>query len=113
MNGMISRITAAAFLATLVLSGAPGQAEDRAQEHRPYGGYCRGPRWGWYGERTPVRTAADARKRLAAFFDGKDFTIGAVTDRGMHFIAELKDPSGRVVDRILVCKRTGRIRSLY
>jgi hypothetical protein len=35
----------------------------------PYGGYCRGPRWGWYGARQPVKTVDDARKHLEKYFE--------------------------------------------
>lgn len=83
------------------------------RDHRPYGGYCRGPRWGWYGAQTPVRTEQDARKHLEAYFSEKDLKVGTITDRGRHFLAEILDTKDSVVDVVIINKRTGRIRSLY
>jgi hypothetical protein len=81
--------------------------------HGPYGGYCEGPRWGWYGARTPVTSADEARKRLEKFFEGKDVTIGTITEQGMFFKAEVKDPQGKLIDQVIIHKRSGRIRSTF
>ena len=83
------------------------------REQRPYGGYGRGPRWGWYGARIQVKTADDARTLLKRYFEGQDVTVGKITERKWHFIAEIKDSKENLVDRVLLDKRTGRIRSIY
>ena len=83
------------------------------RDRRPYGGYCRGPRWGWYGAKSPVKTAEDARKLLKKYFEGEDVAIGAVNEREWYFEAEIKDKSNKVVDVVIIDKRTGRIRSIY
>jgi hypothetical protein len=83
------------------------------REGRPYGGYYRGPRWGWYGARTQVKTASDARTLLSRYFDGQDLVIGEITERKWHFEAAIKDNKGNLVDRVLLDRRTGRIRSIY
>jgi hypothetical protein len=82
-------------------------------ERRPYGDYCRGGRWGRYGARDPVKTAEEARKRLEAYYADEDVEIGRITERELHFEAEVKDKGGDVVDRVIVDKRSGRIRSIY
>jgi len=79
----------------------------------PYGGYCQGPRWGWYGARTPVTTADDARKHLEKYFEGQSVTIGSITEQGMFFKADIKDHEGRLIDQVIIHKRSGRIRSIF
>jgi hypothetical protein len=79
----------------------------------PYGGYCEGPRWGWYGARTPVTSVEEARKRLEKFFEGQNVTIGTITEQGMFFKAEVKDPQGKLIDQVIVHRRSGRIRSTF
>jgi hypothetical protein len=77
----------------------------------PYGGYCQGPRWGWYGARTPVTTVDDARKHLEKFFEGQAVTIGTITEQEMFFEADIKGQEGKLVDQVIIHKRSGRIRS--
>lgn len=83
------------------------------RDHRPYGGYCQGPQWGWYGARSPVRTKEDARRHLEKYFNGQDVAIGMITPRGRHFFADILDKDRKIVDRVIIDRRTGRIRSLY
>ena len=79
----------------------------------PYGGYCQGPRWGWYGARTPVTTVEEARKHLEKFFEGQAVTIGTITEQEMFFKADIKDAEGKLIDQVIIHKRSGRIRSTY
>ncbi len=81
----------------------------------PYGHYCPGPGWGPYGARKPVRTAEEAKGILEKYFSasGKDVKIGAVEQKRWYFEAEILDPQGSLVDRAIVDRRTGRIRSIY
>lgn len=111
-----------AIFAILLLFGSSSRAEDRPhrppmmrehQQHGPYGGYCRGPRWGWYGARTPVHTQDEARKHLEKFFEGQEVEIGPITEGGRFFRADILDKDKNVVDRVIIDRRTGRIRSLY
>lgn len=83
------------------------------REQRPYGGYCRGPRWGWYGARNPVKTVEDARKLLERYFEGENVVIGKIVEREWYFEADIRDKKDNMVDRVIVDKRTGRIRSIY
>jgi hypothetical protein len=50
----------------------------------------------------PVTTAAEARKHLKKYFDGRKLTSGTV-----------KDADRSVVDRVIIDKRTGRMRSVH
>ncbi len=79
----------------------------------PYGGYCEGPRWGWYGARTPVTTMEDARKHLEKYYEGQDVAIGTITEQGMFYKADIKDSKGKLIDQVIIHKRSGRIRSIY
>jgi len=81
--------------------------------HRPYGGYCQGPRWGWYGARQPVRTKEEARRHLEKYFEGQNVQIGVITPRPRHFLADILDKQDKIIDRVIIDRRTGRIRSLY
>jgi hypothetical protein len=100
-------------IALLLESGSAWAMNGHGEGPHPYGGYCRGPRWGWYGAKTPVRTERDARERLEKYFEGQDVVIGEISQRGMHFHAEIRDHGDTVVDRVIIDRRTGRIRSLY
>jgi hypothetical protein len=79
----------------------------------PYGGYCQGMRWGWYGARQPVATIKDARKYIEKYYEGQDVVIGTITDQGTFFKADIKDREGKLVDQVIINKRSGRIRSIY
>ncbi len=91
----------------------PHPGPQMMRDHRPYGGYCQGPQWGWYGARMPVRNREEARRRLESFFQGQDVVIGVITPRGRHFLADILDKDRKIVDRVIIDRRTGRIRSLY
>lgn len=78
----------------------------------PYGDYC--PMQGSYGARKPVRTADEAKKILQEYFSAyKDITINNIRERGGFFEAEIKDKNNKLLDIVIVDKRTGRIRSIY
>lgn len=79
---------------------------------RPYGQYCQGPRWGWYGAKNPVAKAEDARKILEEYFRKQDLRVGEITEKPMFFRAEILNGESRVVDLVIVDKRNGRIRSI-
>jgi len=107
-----------ALLSMGVFAGIAGSAEPEQRPGccpRPYGGYCQGPRWGWYGANRPVATVEEARKNLEKYFEGHDVTIGTIIERRGFFEAEVKDKDKKdtVTDRVIIHKRTGRIRSVY
>lgn len=61
----------------------------------------------------PVKSADDARKRLEEFYADENVAIGKITERDLHFEAEVLDKDSELVDRVIVDKRSGRIRSTY
>lgn len=84
-------------------------------ERPPYGQFCPGMRGGPYGERKPVRTKYEAKQALEQYFEstGKKVNIGTMEERRWFFVAEVLNPEGMLIDKALVDKRTGRIRSIY
>jgi len=76
-------------------------------------GRCGKRRGDWYGARQPVVTAAEARGLLLNYFSGEGYTVSDVSEKRWGFRAEILDKDGKVVDRVMIDKRSGRIRSLY
>jgi hypothetical protein len=68
-----------------------------------------------YGVRKPVRTADEARQVLAEYFEGsgQKVRLGNIEERRWFFIIEVKDTEGSLIDKAIVHKRSGRIRSIY
>jgi len=81
----------------------------RAGERAPYG-ISEG---GGYGEQKEVTSRDQAKKILEEYFSKKDVKIGKITEKNLYFEAEIMDKSGKVIDTVIVDKRTGRIRSIY
>jgi hypothetical protein len=105
-------------------SGAADAERDCAKDRewcRSVGKECRpehqrrcGKRKGdWYGARRAVHSAEDARGLFVAYFAGQDVTISAINEKPWRFEADVKDRSGNIVDRVIVDKRSGRVRSIY
>ncbi|MBI5657114.1 MAG: hypothetical protein HZC44_10020 [Geobacter sp.] len=86
---------------------------ERGGECRPYGGYCRNRRQGWYGSRREVRTEEEARALLSEYFAGSRASVGSLAERETYFEADVINPLGKVIDRVIIDKRSGRIRSIY
>ena len=77
-----------------------------------YNGYCSNQRWGWYGARKSVNSAEEARRDLEEFYSESDVKIGKVSERSAYFEAEVLDRNNRLKDRVIIHKRSGRIRSI-
>ena len=84
-----------------------------AKDASPYGDYKKGAADTGYGEKRPVTTLEDARKVLAEYFAKKDVRIGEIREHELFFEAEIRDKNDNLVDKVIVDKRTGRIRSTY
>ena len=82
-------------------------------ERYPYGHYYSGPREGEYGQRKIIRTEAEAREILMNYFSPQKATIGKIWEKGWFFEAEIRDIHNTPIDRVIIDKRTGRIRSIY
>jgi hypothetical protein len=87
----------------------PSPAYAGEQNEGPYGGSGGGT----YGEKQRVGTSYDAQRVLKEYFSKKDVTIGEIREKQYYFEADILDKSGKVVDKVIVDKRTGRIRSIY
>jgi len=103
------------LLAGFLINPEPSFAQPDCnwRQQRPYGGYCRGPKWGWYGARNPVKIVEEARKLLERYFKGENVAVGKITEHEWYFEAEIMDKKDNRLDRVIIDKRTGRIRSIY
>ena len=102
--GLILIISAVCMFCVL-----PGYAEDSS----PYGDYKKGTADNTYGEKRPVTTMEEARKVLTEYFAKKDMKVGEITEKELFFEAEIRDKKNNLVDKVIVDKRTGRMRSIY
>ena len=84
-----------------------------AEDASPHGGYKKGSAETGYGEKRPVTTIEEARKALTEYFAKKNVKIGEIREQKLFFEAEIRDKSNNLVDKVIVDKRTGRIRSTY
>jgi hypothetical protein len=75
----------------------------------PYGASKRGK----YGERRNVVTEDEAQTIVREYFTNRDLKIGKLKKKKFYFETDITDKQGRVIDRIIIDKRTGRIRSVY
>ena len=76
-------------------------------------GGCGKRRGDWYGVRRPVTSVKDARAQLTHFFSARQLIVAEVLERPWHFEADVLDTCGKVVDRAMIDKRSGRVRSIY
>ncbi|WP_333654011.1 hypothetical protein [Dissulfurispira sp.] len=66
--------------------------------------------WG----KKPVRTIKEAERILKDYFSKyEDIKIGKVKEREWFFEADIKDKNNNLIDKVIIDKRTGRIRSIY
>ena len=81
----------------------------------PYGQFCPGPRSRPYGAPKAVGTANEARQVIESYYMGcgQHLRCGKVEEKTGYFEADMLDHEGAVVDKVIVDKRTGRIRSIY
>ncbi len=82
------------------------------QWRHPHGDYCEGMGSGLYGALKPVKSAAEARRVLEQFYPQKEVIIGPIKERQLFYEADIKSNKGVVIDRVIVDKRSGRIRSI-
>jgi hypothetical protein len=103
------------FLCALPLTSSAQPRRHGMYEGTPYGQFCPGMRGDPYGVRKPVRTADEAKQVLEEYFEGsgQKVRLGNIEERRWFFIIEVKDSEGSLIDKTIVDKRTGRIRSIY
>ncbi|MGQ9571158.1 MAG: hypothetical protein ACUVUQ_10050 [Thermodesulfovibrionales bacterium] len=78
-----------------------------------YGTYFADPNERCYGERKVIKTERDARRVLLKHFLSGRERIGEIKDRNLFFEVEIRSRDNKTIDKIIIDKRTGRIRSVY
>lgn len=81
-----------------------------------YGQFCPGSgRGGPYGARTPVATVEEATQAIEKCLSMRNQGLHArrTTDNRGYFEVEVMDRNGAIVDRLIVVKQNGRVRSIY
>jgi hypothetical protein len=76
-------------------------------------GRCGKRQGDWYGARQAVADLSQARALLLNYFSGRGYTVSGITEKRWGFRAEILDKDGNIIDRVMIDKRSGRIRSLY
>ncbi len=111
-----------ALLVTFVVAGliASSLTPVSAAEHcgpdkcccSPFGSYCRGSQWGWYGARKIVRTAVEAEKIIINYFSPEKVSVANLREKSTFFEAEVIGKNNAVIDVVIVDKNSGRLRSI-
>lgn len=107
----VNKAICAALVAALCLAFPLAGA--KAAERAPHTTYAQAEEDRGYGAKQPVATAKEARRVLEERFKGQGVEVGKIEEKELFFEAEILDRRGSVVDKVIVDKRTGRIRSIY
>ena len=79
-----------------------------------FGGYCDKRPGGCYGAPHPVNSPEEARSLLVMYYaDQQGVVVGRIEERRWGYEAEILDRNNAVIDRVMVHRRSGRIRSLF
>ncbi len=81
-----------------------------------YGQFCPGSRRGGpYGARNPVATVEEAAQAIEKCLSigNQGLHAGRTLDNRGYFEVEVVDRNGAMVDRLVVVKQSGRVRSIY
>ncbi|MEW6584158.1 MAG: hypothetical protein AB1442_00955 [Nitrospirota bacterium] len=112
----MNRLTATLLITLLLLLSAPASARatDGWMRHRghPHGDYCEGIHRGRYGARRPVNSAREATRVLERYYSDADVIIGPIKERPLFYEARISDRKGNLIDRVIVDKKSCRIRSI-
>jgi hypothetical protein len=112
----MNKLIASLLISSLLMLSAPASA--RAMNgwmmHRghPHGDYCEGWHRGRYGARKPVNSVEEAKRILHQYYLDADVIIGPIQERALFYEAGIKDRKGNLIDRVIVDKRSCRIRSI-
>ncbi len=104
--GVAAALSGIISISLLLTSSA--DAGDRRFRNYPYGESGDG-----YGEKRAVANVGEARRLLRDYFAGRDIRIGDIREHELFFEAEIRDRRGALTDKVIIDKRTGRIRSMY
>jgi len=124
---VLTGLIASAFCLFLCLFAAPASSTERIYvapaQTQPYQQKYVQPRTqqqyrykyvaprNWYGQRRSVPNAHEAGKIMAQYYPG--FRVGPVIERDLFYQADVRDARGVLVDKVIIDKRTGRMRSIY
>lgn len=75
-------------------------------------GRCGKRKGDWYGASQPVANEGEARTLLLNYFTGQGYTVSELKEKKWGYKAEVINKEGKVVDCVMIDKRSGRIRSL-
>lgn len=78
----------------------------------PFGDYCPRRHADHYGARQPLQTPDEAKERLRLFFNVPLAQITLRKEVRMGYIADITNADGALFDRVIIDKRSGRIRSI-
>ena len=78
----------------------------------PYGAYCPKRHSDQYGRRQPVQDRQDGLARLSTFFGVPTTAVRISEELRFWYLADILAPNGTIMERVLLDKRTGRIRSI-
>lgn len=92
----------------------PGWCKSRESTCNPeMRGRCGKRRGDWYGAPQPVVSALEAQRLLQNYFEAPDYSVSGITEQKWGFRAEILDKNGKIIDKVMIDKRSGRIRSVY
>ncbi len=60
-----------------------------------------------------MRSVRQARERLQEYYADDGVVVGTITEHDLNFEAKIENKNGEFVDRVIIDKRSGRIRSVY
>lgn len=80
--------------------------------NKTYNGYCNNQRWGWYGARKSVLSAEEARRALTDYYADSDVEVGRIIEKSGYYEAKIINKDKKLTDRVIIHKRSGRIRSI-
>ncbi|AFP20462.1 hypothetical protein GSU3563 [Geobacter sulfurreducens PCA] len=104
------------MVSLILLAGALLHSEASACEqcgcNTTYNGYCSNQRWGWYGARKSVSSLEEARRDLTEYYADRDVQVGKIVEKTSYYEAVILDRNKKPVDRVIIHKRSGRIRSV-
>jgi hypothetical protein len=99
----------AGFVSKRACSSAGVVHAAQGGETYPYGG----TRSGSYGEKRQVTSTEEARKILNAYFAKQKVKIGEIVEKELYYEAEILGQDNKMIDKVIINKRTGRIRSIF
>lgn len=73
---------------------------------------CNNQRLGVYGARKSIKSIEEARRELMEYYAGSNIRIGKLIEKSSHFEAEVLDHNKKLLDKVIIHKRSGRIRSI-